>query len=370
MRHTTLSLITLLSALLAQVPGHAAPAVPAHDDSPALSAAERQDIFKTLQAKLEKNYVFPEVAKRMQQELGKRIARGDYAGADHVRALSEKLSHDLVAISGDKHFRVEFDPQFVERASSDAVPDKATLERQREEILHLGYGIEKVEILPGNVGYIEVRGFGPTEFVANAYTAALTLLAGTDAMIVDLRRNGGGQPSSVSYLMSHFFPLGDERHLNDIYTRPDNSTQQYWTLPSVTERYTKPVYVLTSPRTFSGGEECAYDFQTQKRATLVGETTGGGAHPVDPFSLGHGLVVAIPIGKAINPVTHTDWETVGVKPDIQVPAAQAQQTAYVAILRDLLAHATEDEAKMVLTKTLALAEKGEREPPRYTARPQ
>ena len=126
--------------------------------------------------------------------------------------------------------------------------------------------------------------------------------------------------------------------------------------------------MLVSPRTFSGGEECAYDFQTQKRATLVGETTGGGANAGDRFALGHGLVVNIPTARAINPVTHTNWEHVGVKPDIAVPAAEAQQAAYVAILRQQVAKVTDPDDNAHLRKLLALAEKGESEAPVYTMR--
>ena len=160
----------------------------------------------------------------------------------------------------------------------------------REEVTRDGFGIARVERLPGNVGYLDLRGFGPTEMVGDAYTSAMSLLAGTDALILDLRRNGGGEPSSVAWLMSHFFAEGDERHINDIYERPKDQTRQYWTSGSVKTRYLKPVYVLISGYTFSGGEECAYDFQTQKRGTLVGETTGGGANPGDFVALGHGFV--------------------------------------------------------------------------------
>jgi C-terminal processing protease CtpA/Prc len=216
---------------------------------------------------------------------------------------------------------------------------------------------------------LELRGFGPPELIGAAYAAAVTLLDGSDALILDLRRNGGGSPDSVALWMSHFFPQGDQRHLNDIYTRSTDKTQQYWTLPSVAPRYAKPVYVLTSARTFSGGEECAYDFQTQKRALLVGQTTGGGANAGDRFSLGHGLVVNIPTARAINPITHTNWEHVGVKPDIETPAAQAQQVAYVAILRTLSDQAADPDEARRLHKLIALAEKGESEPPVFEMKP-
>ena len=156
--------------------------------------------------------------------------------------------------------------------------------------------------------------------------------------------------------MSHFFEAGDPRHLNDIYTRPTGVTQQYWTSSAAPVRYTRPVYVLTSKRTFSGGEECAYDFQTQKRATLVGETTGGGANPGDGFALAKGFAAFIPTGKAINPITKTNWEHVGVTPDIAVPAADAQKTAHLAILRASLAAARDEEERGYLADTIRQVE--------------
>lgn len=335
---------------------------------PTLSLAERNEVMQTLNSKLKANYIFPDIADRVSKALAAKAGKGDFVAANTMIALSEALSKELRELANDKHFRVFYDPEFVEKGSLNAVPSPQELEEQRIEMQQIVYGIEKLQRLPGNVGYLELRGFGPTEFVGSAYTAAISLLAGTDALILDLRRNGGGVPSSVAHLMSHFFALGDERHLNDIYTRSTNATQQSWTSPAVTVRYNKPVYVLISPRTFSGGEECAYDFQTQKRATLVGETTGGGANPGDRFSLGHGLVINIPTGKAINPITRTNWEHVGVKPDIAVPAADAQQTAYVAILRILATNETNPRQRESLQRTLSLAEKGESETPVYKLR--
>lgn len=145
-------------------------------------------------------------------------------------------------------------------------------------------------------------------------------------------------------------------------------TRQVWLVPTVARRYDKPVYVLTSARTFSGGEDCAYGLQAQKRATLVGETTGGGSNPVSWFSLGHGIVVAIPTTRATNAVTGTNWEHVGVKPDIAVPAAQALQTAHATILRTFVASAKDDDERKKLQGLLAMVEKGEAEKPVYTLR--
>jgi hypothetical protein len=339
------------------VPAWAAP------DGP-IGSAERAEVVQKLGTLLKQKYVFPDVAERVVAAIEQKEAGGGYRGAETGQALGAALGADLRALGDDQHFMVRYDPRFHERPAA-AVPSAADLAEQRKDMEQMGYGIEKLERLPGNVGYMELRGFGPVEAVAPALSSAMSLLTGSSALIIDLRRNGGGSPDTVAWLMSHFFAQGDDRHLNDMFERPTGTTRQFWTVPAVTTRYDKPVYVLTSPRTFSGGEECAYDFQTQKRATIVGETTGGGSNPVGRFSLGHGLVLNLPVARSINPVTQTNWEHTGVKPDIAVPAAQAQQTAYVAILRSLVADAKEAEDKEYLQRTLALAEKGEREAPVY-----
>lgn len=338
-------------------------------EPPPLSAGERTAVTQTLAAKMNANYIEPAVAERVGKAIARKNAAGGYASATSAQAFADALATDLRTLSGDQHFGVSLNADFRERGNDvNEVPSAARMNEVRDWTVKRGFEIEKIERLPGNVGYLELRGFGPTAFVGPAYTAAMSLLAGTDALILDLRRNGGGSPASVAYLMSHFFPLGDERHLIDIYDRPRDTTRQFWTVTSVAQRYDKPVYVLTSARTFSGGEDCAYDFQAQKRGTLVGETTGGGSNPVGWFSAGHGVVVSIPTARATNFVTKTNWEHVGVKPDIAVPAAQALQTAHVAILRTLVSSATDDAERSKLQRFLATAERGETEKPIYTLR--
>ncbi|SDE45071.1 N-terminal domain of Peptidase_S41 [Massilia sp. PDC64] len=335
-------------------------------DTP-LNASDRAAIVQTLAAKMNANYIEPTVAARTGSAIARKHAEGGYASAASAQAFSAALAKDLREFSDDKHFGARVDERFREPGGAD-LPSRADMEEARDAAQRGGYGIQKIERLPGNIGYIELRGFGPTEFVGPAYTAAMSLMAGTDALILDLRRNGGGSPASVAYLMSHFFPLGDQRHLIDIYDRPTDTTRQVWTVPTFAQRYDKPVYVLISAGTFSGGEDCAYDFQAQKRGTLVGETTGGGSNPVSWFSLGHGIVVAIPTARTTNVVTRTNWEHVGVKPDIAVPAAQALQTAHAAILRNLVASAKDDNERTNLQRILAMVEKGETEKPVYALR--
>ena len=334
----------------------------------ALNAADRTAIVRTLAVKMNANYIEPAVAERVGSAIARKNAEGGYATASSVKAFSAALAKDLRELSGDLHFGAAFYEGLRERSGAAEVPSRAKIDEWRDQTTRRGYDIEKIERLPGNVGYIELRGFGGPEFVGAAYTAAMSLMAGTDALILDLRRNGGGSPASVAYLMSHFFPLGDERHLIDMYDRPTGATRQFWTVKTIAQRYDKPVYVLTSARTFSGGEDFSYGIQAQKRGTVVGETTGGGSNPVSWYNVGQDIIVAIPTARTTNAVTKTNWEHVGVKPDIAVPAAQALQTAHVAILRNLMSSAKEGNERKELQRVLAMAEKGESEKPVYTLR--
>jgi hypothetical protein len=359
-----------LTLSLAFAPIAIATAQEAHAPVP-ISAADRSAVIAALGDTLHADYIFPDVAENVSKALKAKDAKGGYAAATDAETFANVLSKDLGELGKDGHFRVAYAPGYTPHPTtlSDAPLPKEEIENERKELAQVAYGLQKVELLNGNVGYIELRGFGPTEIVSEALGSAMQMMSGTDALILDLRRNGGGDPHTVAFLMSHFFAEGDRRHLNDIYTRPTNKTEQYWTDGKVHTRYLKPVYVLTAPRTFSGGEECAYDFQTQKRGTLVGETTGGGANPGDDFSITHDFVAFIPTGKAINPITHTNWEHVGVKPDVAVPAADAQKTAYAAALRTLVADAKDPDEKAGLQDLLHKVETGVVDAPRYTAHP-
>ncbi len=351
----------LVLSMLLSIPAFAAEVAP-------LNGSDRAAIVQTLVAKISANYIKPDVAERVGRAIASKHAKGGYASATSAQALSEALAKDLREFSGDKHFGATVAEGFREFSSTSDLPSPAKMEERRDRVARRGYDIQKIERLPGNVGYIELRAFGAPEFVGQAYTSAMQLMTGTDALILDLRRNGGGSPVTVAYLMSHFFPLGDERHLMDMYNRPDNTTQQYWTVATVAQRYDKPVYVLTSARTFSAGEDFAYGMQVQKRGTVIGETTGGGSNPVSWYSVGNDIAVAIPSSRMINFLTQTNWEHVGVKPDVAVPAAQALQTAHAAILRNLVASAKDDSERTELQRLLTMVEKGETEKPVYTLR--
>lgn len=337
--------------------------------SPApITAAEQNSVIATLGQQLKSQYVFPDVAAETAAALSARAAHGDYRDANTTTAFAKVLSRDLRSIGNDQHFAVKYAPDLSTPPHDDksAVDHAPTPEEIAQMIAQMrsasareSYGISAIQLLPGAVSYIDLRSFGHPEIVGTAFDSAMSLVAGTKALILDLRQNHGGEPDGVAYLLSHFFTEGDARHLNDIYYRADNSTHQFWTIPSAMPRFTGPIYVLTSHHTGSAAEECAYDLQTQKRATLVGEITVGAANPGGWFPLGHGLMAFISGARAINPITKTNWEHVGVKPDVGVPASSAMKTAYVAILNDLLKESKDAHEQAGLKGILARVQSGE-----------
>jgi C-terminal processing protease CtpA/Prc len=180
-------------------------------------------------------------------------------------------------------------------------------------------GFQKVERLSGNIGYVKFDEFADADLCGPTVIAAMNFLGNVDAIIFDLRENGGGEPAMIALISSYLFD--QPTHLNDLWERRDNSTHQYWTLPYVPGKRLegKPVYVLTSKATFSGAEEFSYNLKNLKRATIVGETTGGGAHPVSGQRIDDHFQIGVPYARAINPISKSNWEGTGVEPDVKVP---------------------------------------------------
>jgi C-terminal processing protease CtpA/Prc len=208
------------------------------------------------------------------------------------------------------------------------------------------YGFHKLEHLAGNVGYLDLRAFNDARWAGETAIAAMKFLANCDAVIIDLRWNGGGSPSMIQLISSYFFE--EPVHLNSFYIRDEDRTQQFWSHAHVEgSRMTDvDLYVLTSPRTFSAAEEFTYNMKNLERATIVGETTGGGAHPVRRVAFPDlKISMSLPFGRAINPISGTNWEGTGIEPHMTVPEADALDLAHMEALKKLADAATDDERK-------------------------
>ena len=292
-------------------------------------APTRAKVIDGAIAKLDSFYVFPDVAKRMGDSLRARNARGAYDPYKNAASFSVKLNDDVRDLSRDKHMRVNYSVRpIAPRPATPRPPSPEDSARMRGQMDEMNCGFVKVEQLPGNVGYVKFNGFFDVGACGPTASAAMNFVAGSRALIVDLRENGGGSPAMVAYISSYLFST--RTHLNDLWERRNGKTEEYWTRDDVPGRKfggEKPVYVLTSANTFSGAEEFSYNLKSLKRATIVGETTGGGAHPVMGQRIDEHFMIGVPFARAINPITKTNWEGVGVEPDIKVPAGDALATA-------------------------------------------
>jgi CubicO group peptidase (beta-lactamase class C family) len=329
-------------ALTGREPGVSAQAANAQVGAQAnatIDAATRDEVIEGALKALNLDYVFPETAAKMEQAIRERMRRKEYEGVNSAAAFASTLTAHLQEVSKDKHLRVIYNDG--SRPMFGGGPDPAERERARAFAAKRNFGFEKVERLAGNIGYLDLRGFEDPSLALDTAAAAMNFLANTDAMIVDLRQNGGGNPETVAFICSYLF---DKRtHLNDLYERRADKTQEFWTRENVPgKRYgDKPVYILTSRRTFSAAEEFTYNLKNLKRATVIGETTGGGAHPVNARPLGKQFLITVPFARAINPITKTNWEGVGVKPDVETSAESALKVAHLAALKATLPNTTD-----------------------------
>jgi C-terminal processing protease CtpA/Prc len=291
-------------------------------------------------------YVFPEVAKEVERIVREHQRNGDYDLITSAAELAKILTTQLREITKDKHASVNYSSKPVPVKKEGGKPS----EEERQGIRNYGeainYGFEKVERLQGNIGYIRLNLFFPAEYGGDTAVAVMKFVAGTESLIIDLRGNDGGHPGMIELIASYLFSP-EPVQLSGLYQRKTNAIQQYWTMPYVPgERYLdKEVYLLTSKRTFSGGEAFAYDLKNLKRATLVGETTEGAAHPRDVHRINEHFWMGIPVARPVSPITQTDWEGTGVKPDIAVPAELALKTAHLLALKKLLENSGTDEGQ-------------------------
>ncbi|MBV8256142.1 MAG: S41 family peptidase [Chitinophaga sp.] len=290
-----------------------------------ITPTAKQEVVKRLQELLVANYISLDTAKQMSKYIGERLQSGAYSKVNSSSDFAQTLSADLRHIYRDGHMSIVYNPR---EATGPTDTAAVAAPRPAPDYSFTNNGVRKVEVLYGNVGYLKLNMFVDVSDAAKATVkAAFGLLQHTGALIIDLRDNGGGDPEMVQYICSYLLP--PNTHLNDLYERRTNRTDSFYTYAVDGSEHFQhiPVYVLTSQRTYSGAEECSYDLQTRQRALIVGENTGGGAHPVEPFPLGHGFVGRIPFACGINPVTGKDWEGTGIHPDIATSPDDALQTA-------------------------------------------
>jgi hypothetical protein len=323
--------------------------VTAQERSKTLAANEKKAVVEAVVSILQKEYVFPEVAKKMGELIRKNLKAGKYQLLEEPRAFALKLTEDLRTISHDQHLAVRYAPErIIEMKTPDEAKKKAAQEYQKKLNRIDNHGFKETRILDGNIGYLKFNFFSADQEAFRVAVGAMAFLANCDALIIDLRENGGGNPEMIQLLSSYFFS-GEPRHLNSFYYRMDEKTEQYWTLPYVpgSKLAETDLYVLTSSYTFSGAEEFTYNLKNMKRAVIVGETTGGGAHPVKMEILNDDFIIGVPYARAVNPISKTNWEGTGIEPDVKVPAGQALNKAQAMALKKLAANEKDERIKPI-----------------------
>jgi len=320
----TLALLITVPALAQQPPSF-----------PDLDQARRAAIVDSLTAALDTVYVFPDVATEMVTDVRRKLADGEYDDITDVAAFADRLTEDFRAISHDLHLRVGAGPLPEPELAED--PELA-MQREREYNQRQNYEFQVAKRLPGNVGYLRFDGFSGDPEAGATAVAAMNFLGHCDALIIDLTRNGGGSPRMIQLLTSYL--VEGPTHLNSFYVRSTDDMMQFWSLPYVPgpSMADIPVYVLTSGNTFSAAEEFTYNLKNLERATIVGETTGGGAHPVNRHWFAfpeYQVTMSLPFGRAINPITGTNWEGTGIEPHLACASDLARDTAYLDALETL-----------------------------------
>ncbi len=283
-------------------------------------------------------YVSKDAAIKMNAFIHKRYDEGVYNRIEDPYVLAGLLNSDGNAVQKDEHFHVEYNPALAAEVSGniDDVPRMVAQKLAQEKARN--YGFKRVEILNGNIGYLELSGFSRlNKYSKTAADAAFRFLSGSRALIIDLRYGVGGSPDMVNYIAGKFFK--GKTHIADIYIRSENSTLPYWTSPDTAfaSFHKMPVYILTSYKTFSAAEGLAYALQKLKRATIVGEQTRGGAHTVTYKPIGAGFVCDIPFGVVMDPLSKANWERSGISPDIVCTAAAAPEVAQTEVFKQAIA---------------------------------
>ena len=341
--------ITTILILLSLIPGLIRVGL-SQETEILINATEKQQVVDSIAKFMAEKYVFPDKGKEMGDLVCKNLKEGKYNNITDPREFAEKLSEGLSTINNDRHIGVMYMPgriAMIKKADEDE-NNKELEEFEKRQSEFSNFYFKEIKILPGNVGYLKFNGFMDASVAGPTAIAAMNFLAHTDALIINLTDNGGGSPSLIQLITTYFFE--DSEHLNSFYIREGEKMNQFWTLTYVPgERMLETdLYVLTSSRTFSGAEEFTYNLKNMERATIVGETTGGGAHPVSSYIINDNFMVRVPFGKAVNPITNTNWEGTGIDPHVKTTKDKAMETAYMLALDSLLTKEDNEDVKNIL----------------------
>lgn len=323
-----------------------------------LTPATRRATIDSLLFKLESHYVYSGVAKKMADAIRNRDKTHAYDTISNGQVFAKTLTDDLHTVSGDGHLGVDYTATLIPPETPGEPPTQQVIDDFKNRGASDNYGFRKIEILEGNIGYLKLNAFWTGDWIKETAAGAMAFLSNTDALILDLRDNHGFAPDGVVLVESYFFT--EETHMTDQINNEEHSVRQYWTMPVVpgNKLANKKLYVLVSHDTFSAGEDFAYNMQAQKRATVIGETTGGGAHGTRPYRLNEHFSASIPFSYSVNPVTKTDWEGKGVQPDIKAPKEQALLQAQIVSIKTMLKEAgIGDDRTKHLTDLLSKREK-------------
>jgi hypothetical protein len=312
----------------------------------AFDNAEKKTVIEGLCENLEREYIFPEITEKYVRMLRENLRSGKYDRIAQPQEFARTLTEDLRAIHADAHLTVWYNPEWVKNERGRKALDEEAIRLQKRRDRARNYGFQEIKILPGNIGYFKFNGFSYDTDAYEPAIGAMSCLANVDALIIDLRTNGGGSPEMVQFLCSYFLD-NPRKHLNSFSYKDADKLTQYWTYTYLPGRRLDKVdlYLLTSARTFSAAEEFTYNLKNMKRAVVIGETTGGGAHDNKFVILSDNFEMSLPFARAVNPITKTNWEEVGVEPDIKVSADRALDKALVMASKKLADKENEPEFK-------------------------
>lgn len=340
----------------AAVLGMAVTAEPVKGEQIVFDAEFVRTVVTTLASMVEKDYFDPTIGAKVASALREGLSKGQYASASDLDSLANLLTSDMYAVAKDRHLAL-----FVTKGlpSKPAQAPTVAPESRKDRGRHENYGLQKVEVLPGNVGYLRLTGFYQPQEAREAIASSMAFLSNSDALIIDLRDHGGGSSETVALFISYLLD-SPAMPLFEITRRSQAAPDQYLTEPGTLPHRngTRPTFLLTSPRTSSGGEAVAFLLQERHRAEVIGEGTWGGANRVPPpRAVTQALEALIPNGHTASALTGKNWEGVGVLPDLPVKAERALRVAHARAIQALLRSAPEGSWHEQLKKELALVER-------------